>query len=162
MTLVEVMIGLGIFSIVAGTTAAALVQSRRITESSLRQNTAQVTAHGYLEQLKGLPFVQLDTSPVTVRFGNDDADDALILSPLPRSPATAVPNTRLLDVNNTPTDTSDDSTVTIVVYVEPVAESVNQAGPARLLTINYSWEEPVVGGWRTRTGTVSCIRSDIR
>ncbi len=171
MTLVEVMIGLGIFSIVAASTIAAMMQSRRLTEASLRQNTAQVTAHGYLEQLKGLPFNQLTTSDVPeptvpkvkVRFGNgDDADDELILSRLPRSKATEVPNVRLLDVNNTPNDPSDDSRVTFAVYVERVNESVNSSGPARLISISYTWLEPTVSGWRQRSDIISCIRSDIR
>ena len=158
----EIMIGMTVFALIATASVAALLHSRRLTESSLRQNTAQITAHGYLEQLKGINFRLLDTSPVKVRFGNGDlVDDEIILSPLPRSPATAVKNVRKLDVNNTPGTSDDDLELSIVVYVEPVAESVNTDGPARAISIDYEWNELSAAGSRLRRATVACIRSDM-
>lgn len=162
MTLIEIVIGMSIFALIATAAVAALLHARRLTESALRQNTAQITAHGYLEQIKGLNFELLDTSPVKVRFGNGDlVDDEVILSPLPRDSETAVKNVRRLDVNNTPATNEDDLELSIVVYIEPVAESVNAGGPARAISIDYEWSELSAAGARLRQASVACIRSDM-
>jgi len=162
MTMAELVIGMAVFAITSAAAVSGLLHSRRLTESSLRQNTAQITAHGYLEQLKGINFALLDTTPVKLRFGNGDLlDDNIVLSPLPRDPETARPNVRRLDVNNTPADEDDDLVLTLVVYVEPVTESSNGSGPARAISIQYEWNEFSAAGLRTRRASVSCIRSDM-
>lgn len=162
MTLVEIVIGMAVFAVTAAAAVSGLLHSRRLTESALRQNTAQITAHGYLEQLKGINFSLLDTSPVKLRFGNGDLlDDEITLSPLPRAPETAIPNVRRLDVNNTPANEDDDLVLSIFVYVEPVTESSNGSGPARAISIQYEWNEFSTIGMRTRRAFVSCIRSDM-
>ena len=52
MTLIEVMFALGIFSLLALGILRAFLQTRRLTEGSVYQSTAQTIAIGYMEQLK--------------------------------------------------------------------------------------------------------------
>jgi len=59
MTLVEVVIALGIFALALGGVLAALLQSRRLTEGSIAQNTALIIVQGYLEQMKKMEIKDL-------------------------------------------------------------------------------------------------------
>ena len=59
MTLIEVMIALGILAITLGGVLAALVQSRRLTEGSLAQNSALTIVQGYMEQIKNMEIAQV-------------------------------------------------------------------------------------------------------
>lgn len=59
MTLVEVVTALGIFAMMLGGMLAALMQSRRLTEGSVAQNTALIIVQGYLEQMKKMEMKDL-------------------------------------------------------------------------------------------------------
>lgn len=71
MTLVEVMFAMGILTMVLGGVLQALLQSRRMTEGSVRQASVASLVHGYMEQIKSLKYSsvlsenQLDSSPTT-------------------------------------------------------------------------------------------------
>ncbi len=54
MTLLEVAIALSILALSLGGILAALVQSRRLTEGSVSQNTALTIVQGYVEQMKNM------------------------------------------------------------------------------------------------------------
>ncbi len=59
MSLIEVMIALGILAITLAGVLAALVQSRRLTEGSLAQNSALTIVQGYMEQIKNMEISQV-------------------------------------------------------------------------------------------------------
>ena len=69
MTIVEVMIAIGILSIVLLGVLQGMLQSRRMTEGSIRQSTTASLVQGYMEQIKSLKY-------------------AAVLNALPSSPAT--------------------------------------------------------------------------
>lgn len=54
MTLIEVVIALSILALTLGGILAALIQSRRLTEGSVIQNSAMTVVQGYLEQIKNM------------------------------------------------------------------------------------------------------------
>jgi prepilin-type N-terminal cleavage/methylation domain-containing protein len=59
MTLTEVMIALTVLAIVMGGVFAALMQTRRLTEGSVVQNSALTIMQGYIEQMKNMELSQL-------------------------------------------------------------------------------------------------------
>lgn len=59
LTLVEVMVSGTILTIVSLGILAALIQSRRMTEASIYQNSAVTAMQGYLEQMKNMEFNEL-------------------------------------------------------------------------------------------------------
>ncbi len=59
MSLVEVVTALGILAFTLGGVLGALLQSRRMTEGSVAQNTALTIVQGYLEQLKKMELKDL-------------------------------------------------------------------------------------------------------
>jgi len=59
MTLIEVAIALSILALTLGGVLAALVQSRRLTEGSVAQNSALTIVQGYVEQMKNMELMQI-------------------------------------------------------------------------------------------------------
>ncbi len=160
MSLLEVMIGLATLGIVAVGVLASLMQSRRLTEGSIRQNTAVTAAQGYVEQLKNMEFAELDLNPVPTLL-DQGTPDPLTVSPLPRSTSTQIVNNRLLDINNTPTNPNDDMPLQIVLYLEDITDPANDVGRSRLITINYTWQFQDGASTRTFSNSVTAIRSHV-
>ena len=92
MSLVEVMIAMVIFAMVALGITKAVLQSTQIAQNNIVRNTAYTAAQGYLEQIKSLPLVTirealadpegtpLPTMSVSaLESGQIEIDDALFL-----------------------------------------------------------------------------------
>jgi prepilin-type N-terminal cleavage/methylation domain-containing protein len=60
LTLIEVMISLGIFALVATSVVAVTFRIRSMAEQTVYQNTALVLAQGYIEQLRSLDYPTLE------------------------------------------------------------------------------------------------------
>ena len=56
MTLIEVVVSVGVLSIVLGGILAVLLQTRRLSSASIAQNSALIVVQGYIEQIKNLPL----------------------------------------------------------------------------------------------------------
>lgn len=160
MSLLEVMSGMAILSMVSLGILAALLQSRRLTEGSIFQNTAVTAAQGYIEQMKNMEFHELALNPIPCRI-NENEPDPITPSPLPRSVHTQVVNHRTIDLNNTPDDPADDMPFDLVVYVENITDPAAGIGPAQSITILYTWKSRAAGAERAFTNSVSCIRSQV-
>lgn len=160
MSLLEVMSGMAILSMVSLGVLGALLQSRRLTEGSIYQNTAVTAAQGYIEQMKNMEFDELALDPIPCRI-NENELDPINPSPLPRSPDTQVVNHRYIDLNNTPEDHTDDMPLDLVVYVENITNPTTGIGPAQSITIDYTWKSRAAGAEHTFTNSVSCIRSQV-
>jgi hypothetical protein len=69
MTIIEVVIAITMFAIMAGGIAGTLIQMRKMGESNIRQATAQVIAQGIIEQLQFVPYDTLSMGPsVSIKF----------------------------------------------------------------------------------------------
>lgn len=74
MTLVEVVVALTIFMLVAFGLAAAATQSQRLAHRNVLRNTLWTVAQGYIEQIKSISLVEIeaaladpDTQPIPTR-----------------------------------------------------------------------------------------------
>lgn len=58
-TLVEVVVGLLVFAILATTSSVAFVQTQKLAHANVMHNTARTVLQGYVEQIKGLQYYKL-------------------------------------------------------------------------------------------------------
>lgn len=164
-TLVEVMIAALIFSIVGFGTLTGLIQSRRLTEGSIYLATATTVAQGYIEQMKNMEFSLLDEA-VIPELNSEGQADSLAVSPLPADPElgdlqTDIPNTRTIDINNTPQDPGDDFAINFVVYVDNITNLNNGVGDSRRIILRWSYLDHTTGGSVPVGNTLYAIRSRI-
>lgn len=69
MTLVEVTLAMAILAMLLGGILAALIQSRRLTEGSVSQNSALTIVQGYMEQMKNMDLKDVVNSPTDPASG---------------------------------------------------------------------------------------------
>jgi prepilin-type N-terminal cleavage/methylation domain-containing protein len=58
-TLVEVIMGLLVFAILATTSSVAFVQTQKLAHANVMHNTARTVLQGYVEQIKGIQYYKL-------------------------------------------------------------------------------------------------------
>lgn len=86
MTLVETVVAMTVFSLIAAGVIGLTVQSRRMAESAIRENTAATVAQGYLEQIKSVEYSALvdaiaDPTNIAVPTKTDqDTNDPILLN----------------------------------------------------------------------------------
>jgi hypothetical protein len=181
MSLVEVMMGIAVITIVSISLLATLVQTRRMTELCLYQNAAVSITQGYIEQIKNVPYDTIPLSPTegtdmtaagyaTTYFLPTQKDDVtldpIVLSPLPvinpdnvdpDTPPTsgAYANVKVFDVNRT-----GDLTLHLYAWVEDrTPGGVTPTQQLKGISILYLWQ--FRDGARTHAfmGTVRTLRS---
>ncbi len=171
LTIVEVMVALGVLAMLMFGLFAALLQSRRLTEASIYQNSANTIIQGYIEQMKNMEFEELSRAIIPTRL-DDITMDTLTPSALPiinpsavvlgTIPSGVTDNVKTVDVNNTPTISTDDLTLHIWIWVQgldsPAAASLAQARVLGI-TMVYVWEHRDGSQMRRFLGNVRTIRS---
>ena len=86
MTLVETVVAMTVFSLIAAGVIGLTVQSRRMAESAIRENTAATVAQGYLEQIKSIEYQALvdaigDPTGISIPTKTDqDTNDPILLN----------------------------------------------------------------------------------
>ena len=86
MTLVETIVAMTVFSLMAAGVIGLTVQSRRMAESAIRENTAATVAQGYLEQIKSIEYSALvdavgDPTNIAIPTKTDqDTNDPILLN----------------------------------------------------------------------------------
>lgn len=176
LTLVEVMVSSVVLSIAMGGIMATLIQSRRLTEGSVYQNSAVTIMQGYVEQMKNMEYSQVIVSaatepPAALKIPtmlDQSSPDPLTLSwgtpPATMPAAGAVPtggvtNTRVIDINNTPTNTKDDLEMKLWVWVQDLTGTSPDVVDAKAITVIYNWKTKDGGRERITQGSVRTIRS---
>jgi type II secretory pathway pseudopilin PulG len=175
-TLVEVAVAMLLLSMVIVGLLGSLMQSRRLTEASIYQNTANTIIQGYIEQMKNMEVSDLTQSPIRTRLDQTTLD-TLKPSPLPvinkstvvlgTIPTGVEDNAKVFDINNTPGNPADDLRINIWVWIEsldrtlPVpATSGSLAGSQCFgITLIYVWEHGSGRDTRRFMGDVRTIRS---
>lgn len=165
LTLVEIMVAISIMAIVAFGSVSGLLQSRKLTESSIYLNTATTIAQGYIEQMKNMEYslIDLDVIPDLINQGQPDS---LVVSPTPENPevgdpTTDVANTRLIDINNTQSESGDDLPIHIYVYVDNITNPAAGVGDARRIIVRYEYTNTTNGANAKVTHSFYCIRSKV-
>ncbi len=81
LTLIEILVAMGLLSILAGAIIASALQVRKLAEDNLYQISATTAASGYLEQILGMSFnsvraVALDNSlPLPTRINETEVQN---------------------------------------------------------------------------------------
>lgn len=165
LTLIEIMVAMVILGFSSLGLLTGLMQARRYTEMAIHENTALTIAQGYIEQMKNMEFVSLDEAVLPTLF-HEGVADTLTVSPLPSDPvkgdsSTDISNQKLIDIKNTPDDTSDDMAMDVVVYVDDITDASNGIGQARRIIVRY--EYTFTDGIRTtdRSEVLYAIRSEV-
>jgi type II secretory pathway pseudopilin PulG len=169
--MVEVMVSLGVLAMLMLGLFAALLQSRRLTEASIYQNSANTIIQGYIEQMKNMEFEELSRTVIPTRLDESTLDPltpstVAVINPntvvLGTIPTGVTNNVKVVDVNNTPTITTDDLTLNIWIWVQgmdsPAAASLAQSRVLGI-TMIYVWEHRDGQQIRRFLGTVRTIRS---
>jgi len=165
MTLIEVVFATGILAIGAAGILSGVLQSRKLSEGSIYQNSATSIAHGYLEQIKNMEFASLDMASLPTVI-NQGQDDPIAVSPLPADPEagnpdTDVVNVKAIDLNNTPDEAQDDMRLEIVAYVEDVTNPANRLGQCRRVILRYQAFFTAAGYDQRFTNTLYAYRSQV-
>ncbi len=127
-SLVEVLVAAGVLTMLVGGLFAAMLQSRRLTEGSIFQNSANTIMQGYVEQIKNMEFADLPylTKAGTISPGTVSGSPATLLTrsivrvvnaadgsvenqsdPLVISSATTIPKPSTILDADTPADVVD-------------------------------------------------------
>lgn len=188
LTLVELAVAATLLTIAVVSVFSSLLYARRMSESSIFQNAAITTVQGYVEQMKNMPLADLpyvDTGGNTVSGAgatsteiptrlSGDTPDTLILSTSSVIPdisnigltaSTALPgvtdNIKLIDINSTPSDTTDDLRMNIRVWIRDITNNAISATQVRSITIQYAWQGGLGRTARLHRATLRTIRSAV-
>jgi type II secretory pathway pseudopilin PulG len=154
MTLVEVMIAASVLALATGGVFASLMQSRRLTEGSVVQNSALTIVQGYVEQMKnmelrdllggaldakGNPILASGSYTIPTKLDDVTADPLVrstgaipALSSLTpgTTPSRLIDNLKNFDILKDSTDTTFDTSDTSYAYTTQVAWSTIWPGAA--------------------------------
>ncbi|HSH93962.1 MAG TPA: prepilin-type N-terminal cleavage/methylation domain-containing protein [Roseimicrobium sp.] len=188
MTLVELAISSTLLTIGMVAIFGSLIYSRRLSEGSIYQNAAVTVVQGYIEQMKNMEFADLPyiTSAGAVVAGSGTTSteiatrlNATTADPLVISTATTIPalstitvtassalagvtdNLKNIDINNTPTKSSDDLRLNVRVWVQDITNTGISATQVRSITIQYAWQGGIGSNSRIYRSSVRTIRSAV-
>ncbi|MFA6960077.1 MAG: hypothetical protein WC205_04905 [Opitutaceae bacterium] len=188
MTLIELAISSTLLSIGMIAIFGSLIYSRKLSEGSIYQNAAITVVQGYIEQMKNMEFADLpyitSTGAVVAGSGatstqiptrlNADTTDPLIISTAKTIPdlstigvtastalAGVTDNIKSIDINSTPSVTTDDLRLNIRVWVKDVTNTGISATQVRSITIQYAWQGGLGSTSRIYRSSVRSIRSAV-
>jgi prepilin-type N-terminal cleavage/methylation domain-containing protein len=172
-TLVEIMMASVVMSIVLGGLLSMIMQSRRLTESSIVQNSAVNIVQGYLEQMKSMDYASVTLSPATGTATiatqlNESATDPLTLSngtpptTLPAigtTPTGAVDNVKSIAIRYPTVNPNDTLSLNLWIWVVDLTGSSTYVTNAKSITMIYTYTFRDGGRLRQTRGTIRSIRS---
>jgi len=184
MTLVEVMIAAMVMTILMGGILTTIIQTRRLTEGSIVQNSANTILQGYIEQMKNMAFdTDLVCSPVSapnpyvagtslsVPCARDETvagQDPIYLSAgtppssLPAIgtvPPGAVDNPHAIAIKTPPVNPSDTLNLNLWVWVTDLTDAASNVTQSKAITIIYTYDFLDGGRVRSVRGSIRSIRS---
>ncbi len=172
-TLVEIMMASAVMAIVMGGLLAMIIQTRRLSEGSILQNSAINIVQGYLEQMKSMDYDSLTVSPasgtVTVATQLDEATtDPLTLSngsppatmpALGATPTGAVDNNKSIVIKYPAVNPSDTLTLNIWIWIKDLSGTATNVTNAKSITMIYTYSFRDGGRLRQTRGSIRTIRS---
>lgn len=175
-TLVEILVASVVFTIACIGILSMILQSRRLTEGSIVQNSVITVMQGYIEQMKnmeyGLLAVSLPAAPATnptIPTALDEATpDPLTLSwgspptampAIGTTPAGAVNNTKTITIKNPAVNPNDTLTLTVWVWVQDLTDLSLGVGGNKAITIIYTYQFRDGARLKSFRGSLRTIRS---
>lgn len=157
LTLVEIMIAMGLLSLLSIGILNGTLQARKLTEETIYHSAAINGTIGYLEQIKSIPYQDLqlsiaNPSGIPVETVIDyQTPDPLYLN---------VWNSKTMTIN---TDPDGNAIETMDFWVLPTIEDLSPpttaGAPALAIRISYAWKSPANN--RIRYGNEKIIRSSV-
>lgn len=167
-SLVEVMIGITIFSIVAAGVASATLLTSKIAYSNIYRNTAFTVAQGYGEQIKSIRYALLDqaledpannlipTKSLSLGSGSTlQLDDPLIFD-------TRVLKNIVVDVSTD--DNGVDKERIMRMWITPSGRDLTKESDgvkALEITLNFEWEVIAQGIVRVHEDAIKIVKTDV-
>ena len=180
-TLIEVLISSLVLAILSGGILSMIIQSRRLTEGSIVQNSVVTIMQGYIEQAKSMEYSLLAPSlpsapsinPTIPTVLDQATPDPLTLSwgapptTLPAigtTPTGAVTNTKTIAIKNPAVNPNDSITLTIWIWVQDLTAIPNNisgsnAITSKAITIIYTYQFRDGGRTRSTRNSIRTIRS---
>ena len=167
-TLVEVIVGLLVFAVLATSASVAFVQTQKLAHSNVMHNTARTVLQGYVEQIKGVQYTKLievmadptaqplPTKSISSLAESEDIqiDDPLFLN---------VENYKniLLDIIEKENGEFDSHTMDL--YVTPRATNIIDTAGIDVIefTLDYRYESLFKGIGAYHAGTVRFIKTSV-
>lgn len=169
MTLVEVCVGLFLFTLVAGGFLGSLIQARRMSIAALYESSALTSAEGYMEQMKTINYGAMLLSEKSASSPQPIPTVTGTGAPDPLTPSTDTTNninTRTIDIfgrynqQTPPAGAKDVMKMTFVVKVTNLSAAADDE--RLLIQLSYTWSTPYVSSSATRSGSLAFIRSNIQ
>ncbi len=172
MSLVELMVAMTIFAMLALSITAAVIQSQRISQNNIIVNTGYTAAQGYLEQIKSLPYsaieaalddpdeVPLPTKSISVLAGSDtEVEDPIFLDGPDRTLSGQSDGSNKRDIMIDLKENDDGSVREIVMdaWFDIDISPLENRSHSHAITVNF--EVRLRGG---STGTVSGMLRGLR
>lgn len=175
-TLVEVLISSLVLTITCGGILAMIVQSRRLTEGSIVQNSVVTVMQGYIEQVKSMEYSLLApslpsapaTHPTIPTVLDQSTPDPLTLSwgtpptSLPAigsTPTGAISNTKVIAIKNPAVNPNDSITLTVWVWVQDLTDIPANVGGSKAVTLIYTYQFRDGGRIKSFRNSLRTIRS---
>lgn len=150
-TLVELLVALTVFAILASGLVSSVLQSRRLAESAVFESTALTAALGYLEQMKSLRYEDLEAAAGTTGASIATRIDQGLPDPLLNNMDNAKQILIDVDEEGLPRRWLD-------LWVRPVIRDLRPDGLRALeLEVTYRWNSP--DRRRLHQHTVRYVRS---
>jgi Tfp pilus assembly protein PilV len=176
MTLVEVLIASVVLSLLCVGVLAMIIQSRRMTEGSIVQNSVVTIMQGYIEQVKSMDYSllapSLPTAPavaITIPTVLDEVTpDPLTISwgtppttmpAIGTTPTGAVTNTKTIAIKNPAVNPNDTLNLVIWVWVQDLTDIPHNVGGSKSVTMIYTYQFRDGGRLRSIRGSLRTIRS---
>lgn len=180
-TLIEVLISSLVLAILSGGILSMIIQSRRLTEGSIVQNSVVTVMQGYIEQAKSMEYSLLAPSlpsapsinPTIPTVLDQETPDPLTLSwgtppttmpAIGTTPTGAVTNTKTIAIKNPAVNPNDSITLTIWIWVQDLTAIPNNisgsnAITSKAITIIYTYQFRDGGRTRSTRNSIRTIRS---
>jgi len=184
MTLLEVMIASGVMFMLSGGILATVIQSRRLTEGSIVQNSANTILQGYIEQMKTMAFdTDLVCSPtsapnpyvvgtsLSVPCARDETtagQDPIYLSAgtpptsLPAigtTPTGAVDNPHTIAIKTPAVNPNDTLNLNLWLWVVDLTGTNPNVTQSKAITLIYTYQFLDGGRIRQIRGSIRSVRS---
>lgn len=167
-TLVEVVVGLLVFAILATSSSVAFVQTQKLAHANIMHNTARTVLQGYIEQIKGVQYYKLVeclNDPTTIPLPTKS------ISSLTEGEEIQISDTLYLNSENHKNvllDIIDDGegnleAHTMDLYVTPTATNIlNSAGIEVIeFILNFEYESLFKGINTRHSGAVRFIKTSV-
>jgi Tfp pilus assembly protein PilV len=173
-TLVEIIMASVVMSVVLGGLLAMIMQTRRLTEGSILQNSAVNIVQGYLEQMKNMDYSLVTVSPASgnVTIATPQLDeglpDTLTLSngsppttmpAIGTTPTGAIDNNRVIPIKYPKVNPSDELTINIWIWVKDLNGVATNVTQAKSITMIYTYSFTDGGRVRQARGSIRSVRS---